>query len=320
MFVLNCEVKIGNATFKSVNDITIKRSIYNLTSTALIKVPVTAVLKYKGEPPAYIETASEIKVGDKVEIKLGYNGKYNTEFVGYVKRLNYKVPLEIECEDEYYKLRHINCLFSKKETTLEECLNTILTGVELGHVVDLTLKNFVINNKPGSWVLGYLKKEYGLVAFFDINGKLYIGKAHDIIGEKVKYRLRYNVINDDSLKYQLAEDIRLKVRAICYYKDGSKIEGELGEDGGEQRTLYYYDVKDAAQLKVLANEELKRYSFDGYRGKITTFLLPYSLPGMIASIEDTVYSERSGDYFIESTEVNFGTNGGRRTIELGLKL
>jgi hypothetical protein len=277
-------------------------------ATATIKVPVTAVLKHAGEPPTHIETAQAIKVGDKVEIKLGYDGSLNTEFIGYVKRLNYKVPLEIECEDEYYKLRFLNCVFSKKETTLKDCLNTILT-----------LKNFVVNNKPGSWVLGLLKKEYGLVAWFDINGKLHVGKANDVKGETVKYVLRENVISDDELKYQWAEDVKLKVKAVCYYKDGTKIEGELGEDGGETRTFYYYDVKDAAELKTLAREELKRYSFDGYRGKITTFLLPYALPGGVASIEDKVYNERSGDYFIESVETSFGTGGGRRVVEIGIK-
>ena len=138
-------------------------------------------------------------------------------------------------------------------------------------------------------------------------------------GETVKYVLRENVISDNELKYQLAEDVKLKVKAVCYYKDGTKIEGELGEDGGETRTFYYYDVKDAAELKTLAQEELKRYSFDGYRGKITTFLLPYALPGMVASIEDKVYNERSGDYFIESVETSFGTGGGRRTVEIGIK-
>ncbi len=320
MFALCCEIKIGSVTFKSVHDVKIKRSLYNLASTAVIKIPVTAVLKHSGEPPTHIETAEKIKVGDKVEIKLGYDGNLQTEFVGYVKRLNYKVPLEIECEDEYYKLRSLNCVFSKKETTLKECLNTILTGVELGEVVDLTLKNFVVNNKSGSWVLGLLKKEYGLIAFFDINNKLYVGKAHDVVGKSVKYRLRYNVINDDSLKYQRAEDVKMKVKAICYYKDGEKIEGELGEDGGEQRTLYYYDVKDVKELKTLANEELERYSFDGYRGKITTFLQPFALPTMVAALEDPIYTERGGDYFIESTEVSFGTKGGRRTVELGIKI
>lgn len=319
MFVLCCEIKIGSVSFKSVHEVTVKRSLYDLAATATVKVPVTAVLKHAGEPPTHIETAQAVKVGDAVEIKLGYDGTTYTEFRGYVKRLNYKVPLEIECEDEYYKLRFVNCVYSKKETTLKECLNSVLTGVKFGNVIDLTLKNFVVNGKPGSWLLGYLKKEYGLVAWFDIEGKLYVGKANDVRGETVKYVLRENVISDDELKYQLAEDVKLKVKAVCYYKDGTKIEGELGVDGGEQRTFYYYDVKDAAELKALANEELKRYSFDGYRGKITTFLLPYALPGMVASIEDKVYNERSGDYFIESVETSFGTGGGRRTVEIGIK-
>ena len=319
MFVLTSEITIGSVTFKSVHDVQIKRSIYSLAATAIVKVPVTAVLKHEGEPPTHIETANAVKVGDAVTIKLGYNGQLQTEFVGYVKRLNYKLPLEIECEDEYYKLRYVNCIFSKKETTLKACLNEVLSGVQISDVASLTLKNFVVNNKPGSWLLGYLKKEYGLLAYFDINGKLYVGKANSVKGETVKYVLRENVISDDELKYQLAEDIKLKVKAICYYKDGSKIEGELGGDGGEQKTLYYYDVKDAGELKALANEELRRYSFDGYRGKIKTFLQPYALPGMVADITDNTYPDRSGSYLIEAVTTTFGTCGGRRTVEIGIK-
>ena len=153
MFVLCCEIKIGGVTFKSVHDVLIKRSIYNLVATAVIKVPVTAVLKHSGEPVTYIETAEAVKVGDPVEIRLGYDGQMNTEFTGYVKRLNYKIPLEIECEDEYYQTRSVNCVFSKKETSLKQCLTAILPGIKLGTCVDLTLKNFVVNGKPGNWVL-----------------------------------------------------------------------------------------------------------------------------------------------------------------------
>ncbi|MFI3322086.1 MAG: hypothetical protein R3Y50_06130 [Rikenellaceae bacterium] len=91
MFALCCEIKIGSVAFKSVHDVKIKRSLYSLAATAVIKLPVTALLKHSGEPPTYIETAQTIKVGDKVEIKLGYDGALNTEFVGYVKKLNYKV-------------------------------------------------------------------------------------------------------------------------------------------------------------------------------------------------------------------------------------
>jgi hypothetical protein len=320
MFVLCCEIKIGDVSFQTVHEVTIKRSLYDLAATAIIKLPVTAVLKHTGEPPTHIETAHAIKAGDPVTIKLGYDNQLQTEFTGYVKRLNYKVPLEIECEDEFYKTRFVNCVISEKETTLKQCLNTVLPDIKLGYCADLTLKNCIVNNKPGSWVLGLLKKEYGLNVFFDINGKMYAGCPTDVVGETVKYRLRYNVINDEDLKYQLAEDVKLKVKAVCYYKDGEKIEAEIGEDGGETRTLYFYDVKDTAELKTLADAELKRYSFDGYRGKILTFLQPYALPGMVAEIDDPVYQERNGNYLIESTEITFSTGGARRRLEIGIKI
>lgn len=319
MFILGCDIQIGAVQFRTVHQVRIKRSLYDLAATATIKIPVTAALKYKGEPPTRIETAQQIKVGDPVTIRLGYNGQLETEFVGYVKRLNYTIPLEIECEDAYFLTRSVNCLFSAKQTTLEACLKAILPGVKLASVVTLTLRNVVINNRPASWVLGWLKKEYGLVAWFDMQGQLYIGRPYDQRGEKVRYCLRYNVIKDDELKFQNAADTRLRVKAICYYKDGSKVEGEIGEQGGEQKTLYFYDVKDAGELKKLAQAELQRYSFDGYRGKITTFLEPYALPGMVAQIEDLVYEERGGNYFIESVDTSFGTGGGRRVLEIGMK-
>lgn len=200
MFVMCCHIKIGGVSFKAVNDILIKRSVYNLAATAVIRIPVTAVLKYAGKPPTYIETARTLKVGDPVVIRLGYDGSLSEEFRGYVKRLNYTVPLEVECEDEYYQTRSVNCVFSKKTTSLKNCLNEILPTTRIGYCTDLTLKNFVINNKPGSWVLGLLKKEYGLTVFFDLDGKLYLGRTTDFTGATVKYRLRYNVIRDSELK------------------------------------------------------------------------------------------------------------------------
>lgn len=320
MYTLCCKIKIGNTSFTSVHEVSVKRSLHNLASTAIIKLPVTALLRHEGEPPTRIETAKAIYTGDPVEIRLGYNGIYNTEFKGYVRRLNYTVPVEIECEDELYRTRSVNVVFSKKETTLKQCLNTVLPSVSLAYCTDLTLRNFVVNDRPGNWLLGHLKSQYGLCVFFDMEGRLYVGRSGDFTGETVRYRFRCNVIKDDGLKYQKAKDVRLEVRAICYYKDGTRVEGKVGEEGGEKKTLYYYDVKDAAQLKLLAGEELKRYSYDGYTGKIETFLFPYAAPCMVAELQDTIYAEREGNYLIESTEVRFGASGVRRIIEIGIKV
>ena len=316
-FILNSKLKIGETLFKGVNNVQIKRSIHSIGATATIRVPVTAVLKAKGKPATNIETASAVKKGDKVTIDLGYNGDLKREFSGYVKGINYKTPLEIECEDGFYLTRQKSVTLSGT-MTLKDCLKKC--GLQILHAVDLTLKNFAIDDKPVSWVLGKLKTDYGLSIFFDMEDKVVAGRFFDLVSDTVKYELRLNTIKDDDLKYQLAADKKLKVKAICYQKDGTKVEAKMGEDGGTTKTLYFYDVEDMAELKMLAEHELKKYSYDGYSGKITTFLQPYAEPCMVASITDPVYGERDGKYFIESTEVRFGTSGARREVSIGIEM
>jgi hypothetical protein len=228
----------------------------------------------------------------------------------------------VECEGWAYKLRQTNIQKSWPTATLNDVLTEVVkgTGVKLGTVVNLKLKNFVLNNNSGYSALELLKRDYGLTIFVDNDGKLHACKANDVKGSKVKYRLRWNVLKDDDLKYYNASDLIVEVKAICYDRDGSKIEATVGDKGGEVKTLYFYDVPDVAALKTLATQELKKNTFDGYRGKITTFLQPYAEPGMIAVLSDTLYNARSGSYYIESPEVTFSTSGARRIVELGIKM
>ena len=108
MYLPCSKITIGSKYFGGVHDIKIKRSIHTIGATASVKVPVTAVLRQTGTPPAYVETAQVIKAGDPVEIQLGYDGRLYTEFRGYVKQLNLQTPLEIVCEDEFYTTRRRN--------------------------------------------------------------------------------------------------------------------------------------------------------------------------------------------------------------------
>lgn len=323
MFIPGCNITIGSVSFKAVTNVLVKRSTRTANATAVIKVPVTAVLKQTGKEKTYIETAKQINVGDEVTIELGYDGNLKTEFKGFVKRLNYSVPLEIECEDWYWKLRTITLKKSYPQTTIKNLLNDVLAGSGATvhpSTIDMTLKNTIVDNKTGAWVLEKLKSDYGLTVYFDMKGRLYVGKAYEVKGDTVKYELRGNVIKDDDLKFYRADDYKLKVEAKSYDRNGSKLEASVGAEGGEGKTLFFYDVKDVAQLKALAEQELKRYSFDGYRGKIETFLVPFAEPGMVAVLTDPTYSARGGNYFIESAEVKFGTGGGRRIVELGIKI
>ncbi len=316
MKVLTSRITVGGMAFRGVHQVNVRRSIFDLAATATIKVPVTAVLRQRDQPAVSIETAQVINVDDPVTIALGYDGQLNTEFVGYVKGKNLKTPLEIECEDAFYKTRSVSITHTGK-TTLADLL--AMTGAPVAHAASLTLADFPVDNKPASWVLGKLKTDYGLSIWFDMQGRLYASEPYKVRGGAVKYQLRHNTINEDDLKYHRADDVALTIKAICYMRDGKKVEAVIGNGGGE-KTLYFYDVESEGELAALAAAELSRHTYDGYSGKITTFLQPYAEPGMIATLVDDVYSERDGNCYIESTEVDFGTGGGRRTVELGLRI
>lgn len=320
MYVLSSDITIGGIQFNGVNQVNIVRSIYELSATATIKLPVTAVLKQKGEPTTKVETAKVVKVGDKVTIKLGYDNKLQTEFVGYVKRLNLTMPIEIECEDEFYNCRGRKVSL-KGTTTLDELLK--LCSLKVGNCETLKLKNFAIsgNATPSvAQVLGKLQTDYGLNIFFDIEGRVNAVRPERIQSDTVKYEFRRNVITDDDLIYRRADDVKIEIKAICIKKDGTKVEATKGADGGTAKTLYFYDVEDMQELALLAEAELRRCSYDGYEGEIETFLIPYATPTMIADIIDPVFSERDGQYYIEATEIEYGMNGGRRRVTLGTKI
>ncbi|MEG1952507.1 MAG: hypothetical protein RRX93_07845 [Bacteroidales bacterium] len=315
MYTLCSKIQIGSYSFTSVNEVLIVRSINALCATAKIKVPVSAVLKQKDSTNMAVETAKEIKINDEVEIQLGYNESYNVEFTGRVSKINYTTPLEIECEDAYFLAKSKMVNFCGK-MSLKECLQKC--GLPIAHAIELNLRNFVVQNKPVSWVLNKLKKEYGIQVFFDMDGKIIAGRAFDVVSKKVKYELRKNVIRDDDLQFQQASDVKLKVKSICIMKDGSRVEGEIGKEGGVEKTLYFYDVESPGELKSLAEQELKKYSRDGYVGEIETFLFPYVEPCMVAELVDPVYSQRDGCYYVEAVETTFGTSGARRKVNIGI--
>lgn len=184
----------------------------------------------------------------------------------------------------------------------------------------LTLKNYAVPDKPVSSVLANLVKNYGLSIFFDLDGRVYACRPEKVVGDAVKYELRYNVISDDDLQYLNRKDVKIQVKAISFKADGTKVEAKKGVEGGTSKTLYFYDVNSMQELATLVQNELERETADGYDGSITTFLQPYAAPAMLATITDPVYPDRSGDYYIESVRTTFGRNGARRRIEIGTRV
>lgn len=315
LFILCNEITIGGKRFHGLNHVKIKHSVHDLAATATIKIPVTAVLKQKGQPATATHMAQAIKIGDEVIIRLGYNGNLNTEFSGFVKQLNNKTPFEIVCEDMFYQCRRKSVTL-EGENTLAGVLQAC--GLKQGSVANLTFDSFAIPNQSVASVLSKIKNDYNLAVFFG-EGKINAFKPFPEKGETVKYLLRGNIVKDDDLKYQETENAKIKITAISVGLDGEELKVEKGDKNGVEKILRLYNVKDSEELEKLAENELQRSTY-GYSGKIETFLLPYAAPGMVAEMTDTAYPERNGSYYIESVETTFGTSGARRSIEIGQKI
>jgi hypothetical protein len=329
-YIPTSEIKIKDITLRGVNTLKINRSVRTLVDKAIITVPTTAILKkLEDNSKTKVETVKQIDRGDKVEISLGYNGELKRDFVGFVSEIKHKQPAEIHCIDYFYLLQHKTIQKSYKKTTLKEVLTDLLQGLD-GVTVDsktvsMNIKNLQLNNDGNAITrakaLQRIKQRYGLTIYFDLDGNLYAGLLAGKKGAKVKHRLGWNVSNVRNLEYKKAGDIKLKIRAVSVQPDGSRLEIEVGDDSGDERTLYFNDISSESELEQLAEQEIKKHKYDGYNGKIETLLVPFAAPAMVSELQDPQFGDRAGSYFIESTETSLSTSrGGKRLIEIGSKL
>jgi hypothetical protein len=310
------ELSIGNLTFNKVINCKIEKSSRLLSNTAVIELPLSAIF----ENTRKLTIANEIKRGDQVEIKLGYDGDLVTEFKGYVENITDKEKTVIHCEDEMFQLRKpvVNKMFKKAK--LKEVVEYIVGGLELNSdIPEIEFDSFLLKNVTGLQALQKIKDNYGLLVYIDNDSKLYAGLSYTYEAGGVIYDLQKNVVSND-LTYKTADEIKYKIKAISLLKNNKKIEAETGDSEGELRTLYFRNITDKEKIEELAKQEIEKYKYTGYRGSLTGFGLPYATFGMTATIRDSNYPAREGNYYVEGLEIEFGQNGFRRKIELGIKL
>lgn len=305
-----------------MNSVEIESDMRRLEDVATIKLPTTARLVRAGEFVTEVETAKTFAVGDEVVIKLGYDGELREEFHGYVRKIRPNTPLEIECEDATYLLKRKNLQKAWRAATLRDILDYILadTGISLqGEPPTVNFTHFYLKNVSAAKALQKLKDEYGLTMYFKSFKKLFVGISSDDDGTLVKYEFGTNVIDND-LEWMDESDVRLKIKAVHVRPDNTQVTQEVGDPDGEQRTIFLYDLENADDLERKAKEELKKYTFSGYKGSFNAFLLPVVRVGNVAQITDPNFPERSGKYLVEKVTVSYGEGGGRRKVTPGLKV
>lgn len=313
MFTLSCKITIGKYVFTHVNEVTITSSRKKLVDTATIRLP----RRYKSAT-----LTSVIHEGDAVEIQLGYDGKLRTEFTGYVLKIGTKIPVEITCEDQMYKLKRTPAKAKIwPKAILKDIIHHLVPDANV-EVPSISLSPYYIKGRLNvATVLEKLKDQYGLDVFYRPDGKLYVGlgllEKQSIAMGAVNYNMSLNVINND-LQFRSANAIRIRLKMISMQTNGKHITYEGGDGDGEIKTIHEYNLK-LADMKKLIDSRIKQFKTDRCDGQFETFGIPYVQHGMIARIYDPFFPDQKGSYFIDEIEIKFGTEGFRRTITPGKK-
>lgn len=321
MFVLRSEVSIGSLFFEFTNEVKIKSAWRNLTDTCTIKIPRN-ITTLDG-----VKIDEAVKAGDLVSVKHSYQGFDLPErFAGYVSGFNAATAVfEITCEDEMWKMKQTTISKSWPDANLEDVIKHIKTATNstweyeiLGDRVQIGQVKFEKLSAAKCFL--ELKDKYGIYCFFR-SGKLIVGKPYEPDSSKrneVELEYGRNVISWKDLVYKKSTEVKLKVTIVNHAPDGSKKEFTVGDEGGEERTLDFYNRKES-ELKAEAQGWLDKLKYDGYHGKLLLFGEPVVKHGDVVVIKDWRYPEREGKYFVDSVEDAKTTKSIRQLIEIGPK-
>lgn len=319
MYRLNSHIKIGRYAFKYCYSISVVSGWEHFTDTATIEIPNRFL---KNGETIIGGNDNVFKRGDSVEIKVGYfnpdrdeNG-LKTVFKGYVSRISPGQPLRIECQDLTYLLKQKTISKSWKSVTIKKLLSDILPPDIKFKAVDAELGSFSVTRVNIVQILDELKKTYGLQSYVQ-NGELYVGLVSQGNGKKHKFHFQKNIISDD-LEFVRADDTKIKLTAISMLENNKKIQIETGDSDGDNRTLTFYNLSQS-ELKKTADREIEKLKYTGVSGSITTFGIPAVNHGDIAILQNDIWPEKAGEYFVDQVTTDFGANGIRQKIKLGRK-
>jgi hypothetical protein len=313
---MSYDIKIGKYKVKRLEKVVFDKRL-NVVETAEITFPANAYNKA-------LELEKKIKRGDEVQINLGYDEKNKSEFSGFVESITADERLKIQCTNASFLLRKEIENKSFKNITVVDVLEHVISAdsrVSLSAETDLKkigLDSFTVINTSGLELLKKLLKLVHLECFFE-NNTLIARFPYTGNGKIIHYDFEKN-IEKSNLKFLKKEDKKVLIKAIGTDKKNKKTEVEVGEKGGDKITVNRYNISDKSVLEKIAQEELKKYAVDGYEGSFTAWLEPYLNQGDTVRMKDANDEEKNGMYYVVSVKTEFSANGGKRDIELGVKL
>lgn len=316
MYRLTAKIEItGSKSWRldKVTEVEITRDTEKLTDKCRLTLPKK--IKWDG--------AAEIPVqrGDAVNVWLGYDDDLQLAFVGYVRDVGFKTPVVITCEDEMFKLKQTPTQKKAyKSVSIETLLKEQGISYDIKVMGEQSLGQYRVTADTVAALLGHLH-ENGIRSFFRYEEGapvLYCGVLFERESRPSQvFATGVNIISDQSLEQQKAENMRLHVKAVSLMPNNKKIRVEVGDADGERRTLHTYN-KTESELRAWAEQEIKRLKRDGLTGSFTTF--GYRLVDKLDAIGIKIDGEKKGVYQVKKNVIKYGTGGFRQEITLGQRV
>ena len=325
-FYLTSSITIGDYKSIKPNKVSWKTDVGNFTDSCTITLPrITHMVNKNPNKTRDIDVTNQkdniyqFKEGDKVEVLLGYNNKNEKRFSGFIRRVKMGIPVELECEGYGYQLYDI--IFNKtyQNVSVKHLLKDLTAGTEIklsDETPDIPLKNVRFKNATGIQVLEYLKKEVNLAVYFNFD-ELYVGTMFGKVQKRVKAKIGWNTVSDDDFqKRKVDKDVKIVVKEKDQKGEVKKTKSDLQKYSDEKTVKIKADIP-ANFLKQIVNRLQTQENYKGYEGNIQLFLVPYVNKGMVIELDGGMYPEKTGDYFVQSIQGEFGMSGGRQTVQLG---
>lgn len=316
MYTMAYDIRIGDYRIGLLDRVEVHRSVELLSDTATVTLPAAQM-------NIALEVEDRLHRGDAVSIRFGYEESgLVEEFRGWLLRVGTDGGnITLECEDDLFAFRKELPDEVLQKVTLADLLGKVVAGIGQGYAVECsyswTYARFVIKDATGYDVLKKVQEECGADIYLQ-DGTLHVHAPGEVVGTERLYDFALNVEKAD-LTYCRAADKKMKVVVKALLPDGTTREVEVGSTGGDKVEIKC-PTPDEASMKLRGELELRRRSFDGYDGSITTWLIPSCRPGDSATLHDADYPQKDGSYFVRSVTTTFSKEGGSRKIELGFRI
>ena len=320
-YTMDYEITIGQYRLQTVDKVHIVRSVEQLSDTAQITIPSHVANRQ-------IAIDDKLSVGDRVCIKLGYNGALQTEFEGFLNIIqNDADNYVLDCIDGLYHFKVRMADVQLKPVTLPALLRRVVQTANAAHGTSYKVEcdynggydKFTIYHASGLDVLKKVQDEFKANIYFEGN-TLHCHAPYQCIKDEKPVILDFaaNVESAD-LKYVKKEDKKIEVEVVSHRPDGKIDKATYGDMGGEKRSLVR-DGIPANQIQRIAREEYNVWRYDGYEGSVTCWLIPFIEPTASVTLRDPEQPSRTGNYYVIATEVTFDSNGGKRVVTVGRRL